>query len=172
MRKKKEIIIIVLIISVTIFLAFMPMILSKRGETEKEEKKPTTISITIKGELKKEEVKIKIPYGYSYGYIISKIEVYLNNYSIVDGNKTKRYYEDTVIVIKSTDTNKDTTEEITTDSGLININQAPVDDLVKLYGIGEKRANAIIEYREKKKIESFEELRELLGVKGSYRYAP
>ena len=165
MRKKKEIIIIILIISVTIFLAFMPMILSKRGENvEEPEKKPTTISITIKGELKKEEINIKIPYGYSYGYIISKIQVYLNNYSIVDDNKTKRYYEDTVIVIKSTDINKDVTDEIDTNNGLININKAQVDDLVKLYGIGEKRAKAIIEYREKKKIETFEELRELLGV--------
>ena len=46
----------------------------------------------------------------------------------------------------------------------ININVASTDELITLYGIGEKRAQAIIDYRKNKKIESFSELKELLGV--------
>ena len=35
---------------------------------------------------------------------------------------------------------------------------------MSLYGIGDKRSDAIIEYREKKKIESWDELKSLIGV--------
>ena len=165
MRRKKELIIIILIVVVTIFLAFMPMILSKKNENEddiikKEEK--LTINITIKGELKVDELKIKIPYGYSYGYIINKIELYLNKYSVISNDRTKRYYEDSVIIIESNDTNN--TKSIIDNTGKININTALEDELVTLYGIGDKRAKAIIEYRKIKKIETFTELKELLGV--------
>ncbi len=165
MRRKKELIIIILIVVVTIFLAFMPMILSKKNENEddiiKEEEK-LTINITIKGELKVDELKIKIPYGYSYGYIINKIELYLNKYSVISNDRTKRYYEDSVIIIESNDTNN--TKSIIDNTGKININTALEDELVTLYGIGDKRAKAIIEYRKIKKIETFTELKELLGV--------
>lgn len=165
MRRKKEIIIIILIVGVTILLAFMPMLLAKRN-SEIEDVTTTnksTINITVKGELKVEEVNIKIPYGYAYGYVITKIEAYLNKYSIVSSNKTKKYYDDSIIVIESSDTKKDYTEVIDIDDK-IDINNASCDALVKLYGIGEKRAKAIIEYRDKKKIETFVELKELLGV--------
>ena len=143
----------------------MPMILSKKNENEddiiKEEEK-LTINITIKGELKVDELKIKIPYGYSYGYIINKIELYLNKYSVISNDRTKRYYEDSVIIIESNDTNN--TKSIIDNTGKININTALEDELVTLYGIGDKRAKAIIEYRKIKKIETFTELKELLGV--------
>ena len=141
------------------------MILSKKNENEddiiKEEEK-LTINITIKGELKVDELKIKIPYGYSYGYIINKIELYLNKYSVISNDRTKRYYEDSVIIIESNDTNN--TKSIIDNTGKININTALEDELVTLYGIGDKRAKAIIEYRKIKKIETFTELKELLGV--------
>ena len=165
MRRKKELIIIILIVVVTIFLAFMPMILSKKNESDVEnivEEEKTTINITIKGELKVDELKLKIPYGYSYGYIINKIELYLNKYSVISDDRTKRYYEDTVIIIESNDTNN--TKSIIDNTGKININTALEDELVTLYGIGDKRAKAIIEYRKNKKIETFTELKELLGV--------
>ena len=165
MRRKKELIIIILIVVVTIFLAFMPMILSKKNESDVEnivEEEKTTINITIKGELKVDELKLKIPYGYSYGYIINKIELYLNKYSVISDDRTKRYYEDTVIIIESNDTNN--TKSIIDNTGKININTALEDELVTLYGIGDKRAKAIIEYRKNKRIETFTELKELLGV--------
>ncbi len=167
MYKKKEIIIISAIISLTIFLGFLPMIISscdnKKEEIVEKEEKKDYLSITIKGELNVDKVNLEIPYGYSYGYIISKIRPYLNQYSIIDKELTKRYYEDSIIIIYSSDINNEIVEEIEV-SNLININESDKDDLTKLYGIGTKRADAIIEYREKKKIESFTELKELLGV--------
>ena len=107
MHRKKEIIIIVLVILLTIALAFLPMIINNTKSTPIEAlettKNPKTIRIKVTGELKVEEITIKIPYGYSYGYIISKIKLYLNDYSIIDEDKTKRYYEDTEIIILSSD---------------------------------------------------------------------
>ena len=149
MRRKKEIIIIILILAVTTFLAFMPVILSKKNESSDDndvvEKTSMTINMTVKGELKVDELNLKIPYGYSYGYIINKIELYLNKYSVISGDRTKRYYEDTTIIIESSDTNN--TKSDIDNAGKININIASEDELVTLYGIGEKRAKAIIEYR-------------------------
>ncbi len=162
--RKKELIIMVLIIALTVFLAFLPKILNNREEEPiKTEETPTTITITIKGEIKVDELKIKIPYGYTYGYVITKIDNYLNKYSIISEDRKTRYYKDTTIIIESSD-KKNNNTETNIDSGKININSASVDELVTLYGIGEKRAKAIIEYREKKKIETFQELKELLGV--------
>ena len=45
----------------------------------------------------------------------------------------------------------------------ININTATIEQLVELKGVGEKTAQHIIEYREKKK---FETVDELINVKG------
>ena len=168
MYKKKEIIIISAIIGLTVFLGFLPMIISscdnkKDDEIVEKEERNEYLSIIIKGELNVDKVNLEIPYGYSYGYIISKIKPYLNQYSIIDKELTKRYYEDSIIIIYSSDINNEIVEEID-NSNLININESPKDDLTKLFGIGTKRADAIIEYREKKKIESFTELKELLGV--------
>ncbi len=166
MKRIKEIIVIIFIIGITAFLAFMPILTSNNDNVEASSKPPSTIKINITGELRVNELNIRIPYGYSYGYIISKIEVYLNDYSIIDDNKTKRYYEDTKIVIKSSDIKIEPTATVepTDTSDKININTATKNDLITLYGIGEKRALAIIEYRETKKIESFDELKELIGV--------
>ncbi len=168
MYKKKEIIIISAIIGLTVFLGFLPMIISscdnkKDDEIVEKEERNDYLSIIIKGELNVDKVNLEIPYGYSYGYIISKIKPYLNQYSIIDKELTKRYYEDSIIIIYSSDINNEIVEEID-NSNLVNINESPKDDLTKLFGIGTKRADAIIEYREKKKIESFTELKELLGV--------
>ena len=165
MHRKKEIIIIVLVILLTIALAFLPMIINNTKSTPIEAtettKNPKTIRIKVTGELKVEEITIKIPYGYSYGYIISKIKLYLNDYSIIDEDKTKRYYEDTEIIILSSDIKSNINIDL---SDKININTASASELTTLYGIGDKRAILIIEYRQNKKIESFEELREIIGV--------
>ena len=168
MYKKKEYLIILLIIGLTVFLGFLPMIISsnesKEDEiVEKEDERKDILKITIKGELNVDYVNLEIPYGFSYGYIISKLKPFLNQYSIVEKELTKRYYDDTTIIIKSSDIDNEIEEEII-DVNYININLDSKDMLTKLYGIGSKRADAIIEYRENKKIESFQELKELIGV--------
>ena len=165
MYKKKEYIIIGAIVALTVFLGFMPMIISScsnesSDEIVEKETKKEYLSITIRGEINVNEVNITIPYGYSYGYIVSKIKPYLNQYSIIDQELTKRYFEDSIVIIYSTDQNMEIEEIVE----LININTASKDILLKLYGIGTKRADAIIEYRNKKIIDSFKELKELLGV--------
>lgn len=170
MYKKKEIIIIILIILVTITLAFLPsMINNTKVEVKEEETKTQNrINIVIDGEIKENEIKLNVPYGASYGYIISKIEIYLNDYSKLDDSLTKRYYEDSKITIESKDNNRfnfnSSNEEVITDSSKISISTASKDELMSLYGIGEKRAESIIEYREKNKIDSWESLRGLIGV--------
>lgn len=163
MYNKKEIIIIISIISLSVFLGFLPSIInnSKNEEEIVLEDNNELINIKIIGELKVEELNIEIIKGLTYGYIISRINLYLNDYSKIDEDKTKRYYEDSVIIINSLDINKEYNIDNT---DLININEATKDELITLYGIGEKRASVIIEYRNSKKIESFVELRELLGV--------
>ncbi len=49
-------------------------------------------------------------------------------------------------------------------SAKVNINTATVEELISLNGIGEKKAESIVEYREK--IGSFATIDELKGVKG------
>ena len=163
--KKKEIFASIIIIGLTIFLAFLPTIINNNSKKEDDvvevDEKTKNINIKVTGELKKEEIDLKIPYGYTYGYILQKINLYLNEYSITSDNLTKRYYEDTTIIIESSDINN---KEVVETTNKININSASTDELITLYGIGEKRAKAIIDYRKNKKIESFTELKELLGV--------
>ena len=54
-------------------------------------------------------------------------------------------------------------------SGLININTADIYELVTLNGIGEVLATNIIEYRNKKRFDSVEEIKNVKGV-GNYIY--
>lgn len=61
-------------------------------------------------------------------------------------------------------TNQDTKEEPTTPSGKISINQATIEQLTTLPGIGEKKAQDIIAYREKNG--PFQNLEDLKNVKG------
>ena len=154
-----------MILVITIFLAFLPTIINNNSKNEDDvilnDEKPKYIIITIKGELKIEEINLKIPYGYTYGYIIQKINSYLNEYSIVSDDLKRRYYDNETIIIESSDINN---KEVIVTTNKININIASLDELVSLYGMGEKRAKAIIDYRKNKKIETFNELKELLGV--------
>ena len=158
MYKKKEIIIIVIIILITIFLAFLPKIINNKKENIDIDNN-NYIEVEVTGELKVSSIKIIVPKGVSYLYIISRIQIYLNEYSIIDDIDT-RYFIDTKIKIESYDFK----ENIDSNIDKININEADLKDLVTLPGIGKKRAEAIISYREKDKIKSFDELKKIIGV--------
>ena len=70
-------------------------------------------------------------------------------------------------VIKTTNDNSSsnsTTNNGQTQSGLININTASIDQLVTLSGIGESKAKAIIDYREKNG--GFKTIEDIMNVSG------
>ena len=165
MYKKKEIIIIIIILAITLLLSFLPTLISRFSNSVSDVVIPNTlkntIQIKIEGEVK-EEVTLEVPIGASYGYILTKIEKYLNEYSILEDNLKERYYSDTIIQIESSDTSC-FIEEVT-EEGKIKISTAEKYELIRLYGIGEARANKIIEYRKNKKIESWDELKKIIGV--------
>lgn len=63
----------------------------------------------------------------------------------------------------SPETDNNTQTSVISDDGLININSAGKDDLMKLNGVGEKIAERIIEYREKNR---FNQIEDIMNVKG------
>ena len=165
MYKKKEIIIIIIILAITLLLSFLPTLISRFSNNVSDVVIPTTykntIQIKIEGEVK-EEVTLEVPIGAAYGYIITKIEKYLNEYSILEDNLKERYYSDTIIQIESSDTSCFIEEVI--EEGKLKISTEEKYELIRLYGIGEARGNKIIEYRKNKKIESWDELKKIIGV--------
>ena len=178
MKTKKEILIIIGIIIITITLVFLPMVINntKTNDNEVETIEETnTITIKIYGEITfkpnnsidddeiTNELSIDCKKGISYGEIINRINNYLTNYSIIDNDLTKRYYESKNILIKSSLNNLN--EEKDDNEGKININTASLDMLVTLHGIGQKRAERIIDYiMANGNIKTFQELKSLIGV--------
>lgn len=168
--KRKEIIIVVGILLLTILLVFLDRIKKSKEKEEIGEEpiievvqgsKSPYITITVTGELLVDELKLKIPVGYSYGDILKYIQKYSNDYSVLQPSLQTRFYEDTTIQIASVDTYREIKD---TSYGVISIHTATKEELISLYGIGEKRAMKIIEYRKTKRIESFAELKKILGV--------
>jgi len=159
--KKKEIFAIIIILLISLGLAFLPNIQSYvNKDDEILEDKPNYVTITVTGEVIENDYKIKIKYGYSYGNIIRQLQLVSNDYSIIQYDSKERFYEDTTIVIPSTDTGS----LIYEDDKIISINTASKEELMKIYGIGDKRSDKIIEYRVNKKISSYDELKVVLGV--------
>jgi competence protein ComEA len=162
--KKKEIIIIVLIITLTLGMAFSSTIVDFFKHDEKielEEKEEKYITISFNGELLK-EFDVKARKGVTFAYIYQFLSNYINSYSIVDIDFKKVFNESETIIIDTLDKKEEIVEEDFTNK--LNINAALEKELTKLYGIGDKRAKRIVEYRENKKIESFEELQKLIEV--------
>ena len=175
MKRKKEIIIIIFILIITIVLVLIPVITSNHKLEKNNDVVIGDNYITIKiyGEINYPDgdeivssVEKKYPKGISYGEIYSKIYNLYTDYSYVDIDYKTRYFEDSEIYIRSTcpDINKDVEDK----NGKINLNKASKEELVSLYGIGEKRANIIITRRSRKPFESFSELKEALGVSDGF----
>lgn len=59
---------------------------------------------------------------------------------------------------------KDNTEKENENDSLVNINTASLEELMTLSGIGESKAKAIIEYREKSKFNTIDEIKNVSGI--------
>lgn len=179
MRTKKEIILISIIGVIVIALIILPTIINNSPKPKKDDIVTTnsdnSIQILVYGEITYKEpssispdditneIKLTAIKGISYGEIINQISAYLTDYSIVDDELTKRYFESSKIYIKSSYISQ--AEEVDDNIGKININLATIDELSTLYGIGIKRAERIIDYiNVNGKIDSFEKLKSLIGV--------
>lgn len=168
MIKKREICCIVFILLGTVLLAFSSRIsevLSYSSGEEKGENEKTVnryVSVRFSGELNVEEIVFTVPYGSSFGGIVHKLSKYTNEYSVLPLDGTERFFEDKDIVILTSDLKNIEDADLSGDK--ISIHTASKDELTTLYGIGEKRAEKIMEYRKTKRIESFEELKAVIGV--------
>ena len=69
---------------------------------------------------------------------------------------TVKAINDALIKEEKTDNNKT--------NGLVNINTASKEELMSITGIGESKANSIIEYRTKNKFNSIEEIKNVSGI--------
>ncbi len=179
MRRKKEVLFIILILIVTLALVLLPFIINNKNEVIKDDNNTKTnnqtIIIKIEGEINysldlfddsslKNEMSLTMPKGVSMGDISRVIDIYYTKYSVKPKDYQTRFYKDTTIVIKSTYTKIDDKEISDAEANKININTGTLKELKSLYGIGDVRAEIIIEYRETKKIESYSELKSILGV--------
>ena len=179
MRRKKEVFFIILILIVTLVLVLLPFIINNKNEVIKDDNNTKTnnqtIIIKIEGEINysldlfddsslKNEMSLTMPKGVSMGDISRVIDIYYTKYSVKPKDYQRRFYKDTTIVIKSTYTKIDDNEINDAEANKININTGTLKELKSLYGIGDVRAEIIIEYRETKKIESYSELKSILGV--------
>ncbi|WP_130819969.1 DUF655 domain-containing protein [Anaerococcus vaginimassiliensis] len=70
--------------------------------------------------------------------------------------------------LENTDRNQEALPVSNTDSSLVNINTANKDELMSLPNIGDKRADAIIEYRKTQKFEKIEDIKNVTGIGEKY----
>lgn len=76
----------------------------------------------------------------------------------------QQMYDQKLSMQHSSHSNVSTSSAMTDSSGQIHLNQANLDELQKLKGIGEKKAQAIVEYRQKNG--GFKNIDEFKNVKG------
>ena len=71
-------------------------------------------------------------------------------------------------LLENNDRNQEALPVSNTDSSLVNINTASKDELMSLPNIGDKRADAIIEYRKTQKFEKIEDIKNVTGIGEKY----
>lgn len=85
-----------------------------------------------------------------------KLEDQMKIYIPSEGEMLNQENENTDQIVSKPDS--------TSEDGKININTASKEELMTLPNIGDKRAQAIIDYRESKKFETIEEIKNVTGI--------
>lgn len=116
------------------------------------------ISIEIKGEVEKNKV-IKAYKGQTINDILNEINL-TNNSDISDISLNTKLYNNQIIVIPSKKSKLNRS---------ISINNANIEELISLPGIGEKTAINIINYRNKYGFNSLEDIKNVKGI-GDKKY--
>ncbi|MGL5243803.1 MAG: helix-hairpin-helix domain-containing protein, partial [Sarcina sp.] len=144
---------------------------SKKIEVEKEEKTKNLITVEIKGEVNKPDVYIIEDETRLYQLIelaggitleadvdsINRASTLTDGQCVFIGNiNNKQESNNSNNALPNSNTS--------TSNGKININSASKDDLMKLTGVGESKAQAIISYREKSG--GFKKVEDLQNVDG------
>ena len=97
-----------------------------------------------------------------------EVVVIYSNSEIEKAQKTNTIYVNTPCVCEEIKNdacyNEETDENLNTSDGKININTSSLEELMTLSGIGESKAKAIIEYREKNG--SFKNIEDIVNVSG------
>lgn len=85
-----------------------------------------------------------------------------NEMVIIVGNK-KDYTSSTTVKVINDALIKEEKKD-NTNKALVNINTASKEELMTITGIGESKANSIIEYRNKTKFNSIEDIKNISGI--------
>ena len=96
----------------------------------------------------------------------SKVEEKCTN-DIIQNDSCAKYSYDSKEETKTTSktkNSKSSEEKQSEENKLVSINTATKEELMTVSGIGESKAEAIIEYRKTKKFESIEEIKEVSGI--------
>lgn len=141
---------------------------------EKIENNIQKIKVDIKGEILNPGV-YELELGNRIIDVVNLSGGFTNNAVTTNVNLSKKIYDEMVILIPDKgnvceiiqDYSVSNNEEKNVDNGLVNINTASREDLLNLTGVGESKADAIIEYRKQNRFESIEDIMNIPGIKES-----
>lgn len=177
------------IITIIIFIIFCIMVIIRKKElkdndinyivnkediivnNEKEDNEEEYIYVDIKGEVINPNV-YKINKGLRVIDVINLAGGLTENADTSNINLSKIVTDEMVIVIKSKNNEEvyiDSDVDINNNNNnqLIDINTCTIDELLTLPGIGESKANNIIEYRKKNKFNTINDIMNVSGISES-----
>ncbi|EGC84364.1 helix-hairpin-helix domain-containing protein [Anaerococcus hydrogenalis] len=148
--------------------------LSNKETREKIENNNTTMKVHISGEINKPGV-YDIKENYRLEDLVNDAGGLTNNADINRINLAMKLEDQMHIIIpnKNNQENNQTQDQLVTPTNTnenkkININNADKNSLMTLPNIGEKRAEAIIEYRQKNKFNKIDDIKNVSGIGDKY----
>ena len=170
MKKKYKI----FFISLVLIVFVLAVLTSRKGKIEVVEASDIQENLIYKVDIKGEVIN---PGVYEVNNsdriidVINKAGGLCENADTSKTNLSKRIKDEMVIIIYSNEEEKNAKYEtqlssdiVTNDNSLISINDAPIDVLKTLPGIGESKARSIIEYREQNRFEVKEDIKNVTGI--------